>query len=157
MLADVLHAVVHAGASVGFVLPFSTGDARRFWSDKILPGVTGGVRRMLVARSGGRVVGTVQLELAGQANGQHRAEVVKLLVHPEARRRGIARALMSALEDVARSERRTLLTLDTRTGDTAEPLYVSMGYIRVGSIPRYARGPHAPELEATTILYKELA
>jgi GNAT superfamily N-acetyltransferase len=157
MLADVLHAVVHDGASVSFILPFSKDDARRFWTDKVFPGLASGSRRLFVARSGGRIVGTVQLEMAGQPNQQHRAEVVKLLVHPDARRRGIARALMAALEEVARAERRTLLTLDTRTGDRAEPLYLSMGYVPVGKIPRFARGPHSPELEATSIFYKELA
>src|SRR5277367_5613321 len=106
MLAEVLHAVVHDGASVSFVLPFSIDDARRFWIEKVLPGVLSGGRRVLVARFEGRIAGTVQLELAGQPNQQHRAEVVKLLVHPDARRRGIARALMSAIEGIARMERR---------------------------------------------------
>lgn len=156
MLAEVLHAVVHDGASVSFILPFSIDDARRFWTDKVMPGVASGSRRLLVARAGGKIVGTVQLELAGQPNQQHRAEVVKLLVHPDARRRGIARALMAAIEKVARAERRTLLTLDTRTGDRAEPLYLSLGYTPVGQIPRFARGPHSPALEATSIFYKEL-
>jgi GNAT superfamily N-acetyltransferase len=96
------------------------------------------------------------LEPAWAPNQPHRAEVKKLLVHPDARRRGIARALMLALEDVAAAEGRTLLTLDTRTGDSAEPLYLSLGYHAAGVIPRYARGPHSPELESTTFLYKEL-
>jgi ribosomal protein S18 acetylase RimI-like enzyme len=156
-LAEVLHAVVHADASVSFILPFSIDEARRFWTDKVLPGVAKGSHRVLVARSGGKIVGTVQLELAGQPNQQHRAEVAKLLVHPEARRRGIARALMARLEELASSERRTLLTLDTRTGDKAEPLYQSMGYVLVGRIPGFARGPFSPKLESTTIFYKELA
>ncbi len=157
MLAEVLRAVVEDGASVSFVAPFPHDEARRFWSEKVLPGVLNGSRRVLVARSGEKIVGTVQLEMAGQPNQQHRAEVAKLLVHPDAHRRGIARALMHALEDIARAERRSLLTLDTRTGDSAEPLYVSMGYIRVGVIPRFARGPHSPKLDGTTIFYKELA
>ena len=46
--------------------------------------------------------------------------MLKLLVHPSARRRGIARALMVALEPIALSEERTLLTLDTWTGKAAE-------------------------------------
>src|SRR5579863_5271353 len=149
MLAEVLHSVVHDGASVSFVVPFSYDDARRFWSDRVLPDVINGSRRVLVARSGGKIVGTVQLEMAGQPNQQHRAEVAKLLVHPDARRRGIARALMQALEEIARAERRSLLTLDTRTGDNAEPLYASIGYIRVGVIPRFARGPHSSKLDGT--------
>ncbi|MGH3858289.1 GNAT family N-acetyltransferase [Actinokineospora sp.] len=50
-----------------------------------------------------RVVGTVRLALATQDNGPHRAEVVKLLVHRDARGKGCASALMAALEDTARA------------------------------------------------------
>lgn len=157
MLANVLHAVVHAGAGVSFVVPFSRDEARGYWRERILPGVRAGTRRVLVARWGARIVGTVQLDLAMPPNQQHRAEVAKMLVHPDARRRGVARALMAALETVARSERRTLLTLDTVTGGNAEPLYRSLGYFTVGVIPGYARASLTPDLEATTIMYKELA
>jgi ribosomal protein S18 acetylase RimI-like enzyme len=90
-------------------------------------------------------------------NQRHRTEVAKLLVHPETRRRGVARRLMMAIEIIARSEGRTLLTLDTVTGDNAEPLYLSLGYIPIGVIPRFARASLTPDLEATTIMYKELA
>ena len=157
MLADVLRAVVHAGAGVSFFVPFSRDEARAFWRDKVLPAVRARTRRVLVARRGSRIVGTVQLDLALPPNQQHRADVAKMLVHPEARRRGIARALMISLETVARSEGRTLLTLDTVSGSPAESLYRSLGYVAVGVIPRYARGALSPELEPTTIMYKELA
>ena len=157
MLSDVLHAVVHVGAGVSFVVPFSIADARAFWVDKVLPGVRARTRRVLVARWNERIVGTVQLDLAVPPNQLHRAEVAKLLVHPEARRRGIARALMIALEHTALSAGRTLLTLDTWTDGHAELLYRSMGYVTVGVIPRFARGSLTPELEPTTIMYKELA
>jgi ribosomal protein S18 acetylase RimI-like enzyme len=156
MLADVLHAVVNVGAGVSFVVPFSMDDSRAFWVEKVLPGVRAGTRRVLVARSGGRIVGTVQIDLTMPPNQQHRAEVAKLLVHPAARRRGIARAMMLALEPVARSAGRTLLTLDTWTGGHAETLYRSLGYVVVGIIPRFARGSVTTDLEPTTIMYKEL-
>jgi GNAT superfamily N-acetyltransferase len=157
MLAAVLHATVHAGASVSFVAPFPLAEARSYWLDKVLPDVRRGSRRVLNAGIGGEIVGTVQLNLDVPPNQQHRADVVKLLVHPKARRQGIARALMLAVEQIASAERRTLLTLDTRTGDAAEPLYLNMGYILAGVIPRYARGPLRPGLEATSIMYKEIA
>jgi len=156
MLGDVLHAVVHLGAGVSFVVPFSPDEARAFWIDKVLPGVRVGTRRVLVARLGPRIVGTVQLDLAVPPNQQHRAEVLKLLVHPAARRRGVARALMIAIEALAHTEGRTLLTLDTWTGGHAEVLYRSLGYVTVGVIPRYARGSLTPELEPATFMYKEL-
>ena len=157
MLADVLRAVVYNGAGVSFVVPFSHDEARDFWVDKVLPGVRAGTRRVLVARQGDRIVGTVQLDLAMPPNQQHRADVLKLLVHPNARRQGIARSLMLSLESIARSEGRTLLTLDTWTGGYAEALYRSLGYVTVGVIPRYARGSLTSALEPATFMYKELA
>ncbi|MEO8372914.1 MAG: GNAT family N-acetyltransferase [Candidatus Solibacter sp.] len=156
MLADVLHAVVHDGASVGFILPFPIAEARAYWRRRVLPDVQDRKRRLLLAWDGAEVVGTVHLNLDTMPNQAHRAEVSKLLVHPKARRRGIARALMTELEALARTERRTLLTLDTRTGDSAEPLYLSMGYTLVGAIPRFAHAPDSPALDATSIMYKEL-
>jgi len=156
MLAEVLRAVVHGGAGVSFFVPFSLDQARAFWVDKVLPGVRAGTRRVVVARVDGRIVGTVQLDFALPPNQQHRAEVAKLLVHPSARRRGVARAMMLALETIARSAGRTLLTLDTVTGSHAEPLYRDLGYVTVGVIPGYARAALTPELESTTIMYKTL-
>jgi len=157
MLAEVLHATVHAGASVSFVMPFPREESLAFWRERVLTGVRGGSRRVLVAREGGEIIGTVQLGLDTVPNQRHRAEVTKLLVHPKARRRGIARALMTALEAVALDEGRTLLTLDTQEASVAERLYLSMGYVLVGVIPRYARKALVEEMEGASFLYKELA
>ena len=63
---------------------------------------------------------------------------------------------MKKLEDYARAARRRLITLDTTSGGFAEPLYLSVGYVRAGVIPRYARRADSPELEGTTLMYKEL-
>jgi GNAT superfamily N-acetyltransferase len=155
-LADVLHATVHAGGSVSFVLPFPIESALAFWRDRVLPAVRAGTRRVLVARIGSRIVGTVQIDLGTPPNQPHRAEVLKMLVHPDARRQGIARALMLAIEEVARDAGRTLLTLDTVTGGPAETLYRSLGYVTVGVIPGYALPPQGTDLEPTTIMYKML-
>ena len=156
MLADLLRVIVYDGAGVSFVVPFSMEESRAFWREKVLPGVLAGAKRVLVARDNNRIVGTVQLELSAMPNQKHRADVLKLLVHPDARRRGLARALMVALENIARKERRTLLTLDTWTGSHAESLYRSLGYTIVGVIPRYARGSTTETLEPATFMYKEL-
>jgi predicted O-methyltransferase YrrM/GNAT superfamily N-acetyltransferase len=110
MLGEVLHAVVHGGARVSFFVPFSLDEARAFWRDTVLPGVRARTRRVVIARRGPRIVGTVQLDLAVPPNQRHRAEVTKMLVHPTARRRGIARALMGARADRA-----------VRTADAAHP------------------------------------
>jgi hypothetical protein len=63
---------------------------------------------------------------------------------------------MLALEAIAASAGRTLLTLDTWTGGSAERLYQSLGYVTVGAIPKFARGSLTAQLEPTTIMYKQL-
>lgn len=155
-LAELLHACVHAGASVNFVLPFSGKDAQAFWMAKVLPGVRSGGLVVLVAEIDGALVGTVQFDIDTPPNQPHRAEVRKLLVHPDRRRRGIGKALMAELERRALAMGRTLLTLDTRSGDDAEPLYVALGYQTVGQIPGYCRDPFDGRLDATTIMFKTL-
>jgi GNAT superfamily N-acetyltransferase len=155
-LGALLHACVHAGASIGFVLPHPVEESAAFWRNKVLPGVRDGRRVLWIARAGGRIVGSVQLGLDVMPNQAHRADVSKLLVHPDFRRRGIARALMAALEQRAHELGRRLLTLDTRSGDFAEPLYASLGYMTSGVIPTYCRHPFEDRLESTTIMYKML-
>ncbi|GAA2842842.1 acetyltransferase (GNAT) family protein [Aminobacter aminovorans] len=156
-LGALLHACVHDGASIGFVLPYAQGEAEAFWSDKVLPGVREGTRTMLVARKDGRIAGTVQLGCDTMPNQPHRADVNKLMVHPCFRRQGVAQLLMRELEGRARELGRALLTLDTRTGDNAEPLYTALGYQTAGVIPAYARDPFGSErLDATTVMYKLL-
>jgi GNAT superfamily N-acetyltransferase len=153
-LADLLADAVDSGASVGFVAPFTSGDAAEWWRSLSADIETGGVM-LLIAREAGRVVGTVQLRLASLPNSRHRAEVAKLLVHRDVRRRGIARQLLEAIESVARREGRTLLVLDTISGTDADRLYRSLGWIEVGSVPGYAAMPDGT-LAPTTIFYREL-
>lgn len=156
-LGALLRACVHDGASIGFVLPYSAADSEAFWTRKVLPGVQEGSRIVLVARIDGKIVGSVQLGHDTMPNQPHRADVNKLLVDPGFRRRGIAHGLMIRLEALAREMGRSLMTLDTRTGDKAEPLYASLGYQTVGVIPGYARDPMGGDrLDATTIMYKQL-
>jgi ribosomal protein S18 acetylase RimI-like enzyme len=155
-LASVLHACVHEGASVGFVLPFVEAEAAGFWREVVLPPLRAGRRRVIVARDGGQIVGTVQLLHDMPPNQPHRGEVAKLLVHPAARRRGIATALMAAVEAEARGLGRSLLTLDTRTGDPAEALYRRLGWNVVGSLPGWCRDTASDRLDATTFMWKDL-
>ena len=144
------------GASINFILPFSEAQAENFWTRKVRAPLRAGTLLVLVARRNGRIVGSVQLDHDTPPNQPHRAEVRKLLVHPSCRRMGIARALMADLESRAPKLGRTLLNLDTRTGDKAEPLYTSLGYITVGTIPEFCRDTIVDRLDATTIMYKKL-
>src|SRR5471032_617882 len=151
-LAQTLDLAVEQGASIGFVPPFGHSQALAFWQ-KLLPAFISGDRRLLVARLNGKIVGTVQLAVSQPANGAHRAEVNKLMVHPEARRLGIARSLMVAVEDLARSAGKQLMVLDTIAGGAAEGLYRSLGYQVAGQIPRYSMSTDG-ELEPTTVMFK---
>ena len=51
---------------------------------------------------------------------------------------------------------RSLITLDTRTGDAAEPLYKGLGYQIAGIIPGYCRDALSERLDPTTVMYKTL-
>jgi ribosomal protein S18 acetylase RimI-like enzyme len=136
-LAEILRACVDAGASVSYLPPLAPDEARRFWK-RMAADVAAGGRLLLAAWDHATLIGTVMLEPASAPNQPHRAEVQKLLVHPAARRRGIARALMARLEAEAPRHGETLLTLDTRANDAAEGLYRDLGWHEAGRIPGYA-------------------
>jgi GNAT superfamily N-acetyltransferase len=153
-LAGVLADCVAGGASVSYLDPFSHEQARaafEAWAAE----VEQGRRLVLGAFAEGRLVGTVQVILALPPNQPHRAEIAKLLVHRSARKRGIAQLLMENAESEARAEGKTLLVLDTVTGDAAERLYTRLGWTRVGVIPGYALYPDGKPCD-TTIFWKGL-
>lgn len=152
-LADVLVDCVDGGASVSFMAPMARQDAIAFWQ-RIADDVACDERVLLVAESeDGRVAGTVQVVTSQPPNQPHRADVSKLLVHRDYRRKGIGAALMKAVDEVARAERKSVLVLDTETGGDAERLYERAGWTRVGTVPDFALKPHGG-LCATTYFYK---
>jgi ribosomal protein S18 acetylase RimI-like enzyme len=153
-LAEVLVDCVAGGASVSFMPPFEHEDGKAFFT-KVAGEVARGETALLVARVGGRIVGTVQLGLALPPNQPHRADIKKLLVHRSARGRGIGMALMTAAEEAARARGRTLLVLDTALGDNAERLYTRAGWNRVGVIPGYALFPDGSPCD-TVVLWKQV-
>jgi acetyltransferase len=136
-LIQLLIDAVDHGASVGFLRPLQTPLASEYWKE-VLVSVAQGSRCLLVARVNGGIVGTVQLDLCMKPNGVHRAEVQKLLVLSAFRRKGIAAALMRAIEAEAGAARRSLLFLDTEAGSGAEHFYDAQQWKRVGSIPNFA-------------------
>lgn len=156
-LAGLLTAVVQDGASIGFILPFTDRDARHFWTEQVRPDVAARKRVLFVAKEGDRISGSVQLFHGTPANQPHRVDVNKLMVHPDFRRKGIAKQLMTALERQAAGLKRSLITLDTRTGDSAEPLYTALGYQTAGIIPNFCRDTaDATRFDPTTVMYKEI-
>lgn len=154
-LVALLQDSVASGASIGFLPPLGAEEARCFWRE-VIAEVRAGTCVLLLASQGGAVVGTVNLALATKPNARHRAEVRKLLVLQRARRQGIARLLMAAVEREAHAEGRTLLVLDTKQGDVAESLYRRSGYVEAGIIPHFARNATGG-LDATVVFYRTLA
>ena len=152
-LAQLLLDAVDSNAGVSFVRPLSLETAREFWRGTIDRADPRAV--FLVARDAQGIAGTVQLQPAWAPNQPHRADIAKLIVHRRARRRGIGRALMAAIEDRAQAAGFTLLTLDTVVGDPAERLYASTGWHRVGAIPNYALYPDGTP-HAAVIFYKNI-
>ena len=152
-LAEVLVDCVTGGASVSFMWPFTIDDANAWWGG-VIETVTEDRTVLFGAYLDDALVGTVQLGLDVPQNQRHRGDVRKLLVHRDARGRGIGAALMTALETEAVRRGLSLLTLDTASG-SAERLYERLGWTRTGVIPRYALWPGGRFCD-TTIFWKAL-
>ncbi len=154
-LSDVLIDCVEGGASVSFMLPIARTTAVAFWQT-VAASVRRGERILLIARDAAqRIVGTVQIIVEQAENQPHRADIAKMLVHRRARRHGVGAALLAAAEQAARNAGKTLLVLDTASGD-AERLYAKLGWRRCGVIPGYALLPGGGLCD-TTFYYRSLA
>ena len=154
-LGELLRACVTDGAAVGFIAPLDPDTAVAFWQAQTSAVEAGEKHVLLAVRDNGTIIGTVTLALAPQVNGCHRAEIAKMLVHPDARRQGVAAALLRQAETVARSLGRRLLVLDTRQGDAAERLYAKLGWHSCGIIPDYALNSDGSS-HATHVMYRQL-
>jgi acetyltransferase len=152
--SELLIDAVDSGASVGFMPPLGETEALEYWRG-VIAAMREGSRILLAAEDGGRIQGSVQLALEMRANGNHRAEAMKLFVHRRARRRGLAKSLMAEVEATAIRLRRTLLVMDTRQGGEAEKMCESLGYVRYGEVPNYARSSDG-QLHTTVFFYRQL-
>ncbi len=150
-LAGLLVGAVEAGAAVTFLGPLPLERAVEWWRKTM----DGAQERavFLVARDGDEIVGTVQVHPAWAPNQPHRAEVAKLMVHREYQGAGLGARLMERIEEEAGLGGFTLLTLDTREGDTAERLYRRLGWCEGGRIPEYALNQDGTK-HGTVIFYK---
>lgn len=153
-LAELLIDCVEGGASVSFMHPLPPSRALAFWRG-VAESAARGERALLVAEDNSGIAGTVQVVLDQPENQPHRADVAKMLVHRRARRRGLGESLMQTAEQLARECGKTLLVLDTASGD-AERLYARLGWQRCGVIPGYALFPNGEPCD-TTYFYRVLA
>ncbi len=152
-LAELLIDCVDGGASVSFMHPLPLAKALAYWRG-VADSVARGERVLLVAEDADGIAGTVQVMLDMPENQPHRADVMKMLVHRRARRRGLGAALMQAAERAAGDCGKSLLVLDTASAD-AERLYARLGWQRSGVIPGYALLPQGG-LCNTTYFYRVL-
>ncbi|MEU9449864.1 GNAT family N-acetyltransferase [Streptomyces sp. NPDC048277] len=154
-LAALLADTVNGGASVGFLAPFGPAQAVAWWEERVAAVAAGHLAVWTALDGGDRVVGTVSLAFPGKPNSRHRAELVKLMVHRDARGQGVGRGLLTVAEEAAVAAGITLLHLDTETDSPAEHLYRTAGWTRAGVIPDYAADP-AGVLRPTTLYYKRI-
>lgn len=153
-LAQLLVDAVDSGSAVSFLAPLTVQRAEDWWRTTV---ATASPRAIfLVARDGEGIVGTIQLHPAWAPNQPYRADIAKLMVHRRGRGAGVGTQLIRAIEDAARQAGFGLLTLDTKRGDAAERLYRRLGWIAVGTIPRYGLDPDGITPHDTVIFYKEL-
>jgi GNAT superfamily N-acetyltransferase len=154
-LAGVLLDCVQGGASVSFMASLTKAEAESFF-EKAVDGVQRGERILLAAFIDSQLVGTVQIILATPPNQPHRADVAKLLVLRSARKQGVGARLMESVDEASRLAGKTLLVLDTVTGDSAERLYSRLGWNKVGVIPNYALYPDGRYCD-TTVFWKQVS
>ncbi|MDT0266610.1 GNAT family N-acetyltransferase [Streptomyces sp. DSM 44915] len=136
-LAQLLVESVAGSVSLGFLRPLSPAAAEEWWRGR-RAAVAEGTLTVWVAREDGVVLGTVSLARVPMPTGRHRAEVVKLVVRPGVRGRGLGRALLATAERAAAAEGRRLLLLDTEADTPAERLYRSAGWTHYGTVPDFA-------------------
>ena len=153
-LAELLLDCVKGGASVSFMADLSQSDAQSFF-ESVLDAVQKGDRILLAAFVGSKLAGTVQRLLRMPPNQPHRADIAKLLVLRSARNQGIGRLLMERAQSASRLAGKTLLVLDTATGQAAESLYLRLGWKQAGVIPNYALFPDGTSCD-TTIFWKQI-
>lgn len=153
-LADLLVDAVEDNAGISFMSGLRSAEAAGWWRSVFDAATARTI--VLVARDETGIVGTVQLQPAWAPNQPHRGDIAKLIVHRRARGRGIARRLMRDIEDHAIAEGFRLLVLDTCRDGAAERLYGSLGWSRVGVIPRFALNPDGSPCD-TVIFYREIS
>ena len=102
----------------------------------------------LAAEEDGRLIAYV-----GMMHVLDEGYIANVAVAPEARRRGVARALLTELERRARAIPLAFLTLEVRAGNApAIALYASLGYETVGRRRNYYEKPVEDALLMTRVL-----
>jgi ribosomal protein S18 acetylase RimI-like enzyme len=140
-VVDAVHRVVAAvmqlGGAVGWVdVPDRAGTAQ--WLAGIAAEVAAGRTRMALLSADGRVDALGRWTRYAKPTVAVNADVLQVMVHPDARGRRLARRLVAALVEDARAHRVETLTLDVRGNNhAAMALYESLGFTVCGRLPDF--------------------
>jgi len=127
-LVTLVQAVAALGGAVGF-LAVPSPDEVDEWR-------AGLHAELWVAVEGDRVVACGALKRYGNPVMRAMAEITKVMTHPDARGRGAARAVMTALITDAAQTGTELLTLECRGNNhAAQRLYAGLGFVVTGRRP----------------------
>jgi acetyltransferase len=134
-------AVTRAGGAVGFVADAPEEDIRAS-AERVVEDVRAGRERLIALESDGALLGTVFLRGGGHATRRHRADVKRLMVHPDLQGRGWGKALLDAAVAHATAIGLEQLLLSARGGTTLPEYYARQGWTPVGLFPGALRmGP----------------
>ncbi len=137
-LCDATNAAIIDGGGFGWVHAQARGSLESYFRGILLVPE----RVLFVGRLDGVIVGSVQLVRPAR-NNEAQAFAARLehsYIAPYARGHGLARTMTLRVEDSARGLGYHVLNLDVReTQEAAIALYESLGYIRWGIHPCYAR------------------
>ncbi|HYZ31379.1 MAG TPA: GNAT family N-acetyltransferase [Crenalkalicoccus sp.] len=137
-LCEATDAAIIEGGGFGWVEPQGrTALERHFRGVLLVP-----ERELFIARLDGMVVGSCQLVRPPRNNEAQAfaAHLTHAYIAPYARGHGLARLMLRRAEERAAALRHRVLNLDVReTQKTAIALFESLGYIRWGTHPCYAR------------------
>ena len=137
-LCEATHAAIIDGGGFGWVTPPGHRALESYYRGVLLVPE----RALFLARLNGSVVGAAQL-VRPPRNNEAQAFAATLMhsfVAPYARGHGLARLLTGHVEESARALGYQVLNLDVReTQAVALRLYESMGFVRWGVHPAYAR------------------
>jgi GNAT superfamily N-acetyltransferase len=134
-------AVTRAAGAVGFAADAPEQDIRAA-AEQAIEDVRAGREQLFVLDAGGELVGAVFLRRGAKATVRHRADVVRLMVHPDLQGRGWGKALLDAVVAHATAIGLEQLLLSARGGTTLPEFYEKQGWRQVGLFPDALRiGP----------------
>jgi len=137
-LCEATNAAILDGGGFGWVTPPGQQVLERYFRGVLLVPE----RDLLIGRADGLIAGSAQLVRQPRNNEAqaHCATLMHSFVAPYARGNGLARLMMIKAEEKARALGYKVMNLDVRETQTAAiALFESLGYLRWGEHPAYAR------------------